>query len=263
MSTGTQVQVVMPQMGVSVSEGTVTKWLKQEGEQIEQDEPLLEISTDKVDTEVPSPGAGTVVQILVPEGETVDVGTVLALIGAAGSQVVEPQEAPVQEPPPALAEPAEEAPAPVAPVTPEPAAASAPTFPRGAGRYPLGQREELRLAGRCTDRRRARGRRVRRPRNRDWGPRHEEGHPRFHRVGSAGGARTGPHPDSRARSRAGACTRAGTGSRTRTGCRVSASACFGSGCAGSRTACARSLLLPRPLLQGLPPRRLRANSSSR
>ncbi len=137
MSTGTQVQVVMPQMGVSVSEGTVTKWLKQEGEQIEQDEPLLEISTDKVDTEVPSPGAGTVVQILVPEGETVDVGTVLALIGAAGSQVVEPQE-PVQEPPPALAEPAEEAPAPVAPATPEPAAASAPTSPAAPVATPSG-----------------------------------------------------------------------------------------------------------------------------
>ena len=113
MSTGTQVQVVMPQMGVSVSEGTVTKWLKQEGEQIEQDEPLLEISTDKVDTEVPSPGAGTVVQILVPEGETVDVGTVLALIGAAGSQVVEPQEPPARNRQPGA--PAEQAPAGTAP----------------------------------------------------------------------------------------------------------------------------------------------------
>src|SRR5439155_30402 len=68
------VDVVMPQMGVSVSEGTITKWLKQEGEQVEADEPLLEISTDKVDTEVPSPGSGTVTQILVQEGETVDVG---------------------------------------------------------------------------------------------------------------------------------------------------------------------------------------------
>ncbi len=131
MSTGTQVQVVMPQMGVSVSEGTVTKWLKQVGEQIEQDEPLLEISTDKVDTEVPSPGAGTVIQILVPEGETVEVGTVLALIGAAGSQAAaEPDAA---EPPaeaaapePQAYEPAtEQAPA-AAPPVPEPAAVSAP-----------------------------------------------------------------------------------------------------------------------------------------
>ena len=130
MSTGTQVQVVMPQMGVSVSEGTVTKWLKQVGEQIEQDEPLLEISTDKVDTEVPSPGAGTVIQILVPEGETVEVGTVLALIGAAGSQAAEPvaAEPPAEAAAPGTASyepPAEQAPAPAPPV-PEPAAVSAP-----------------------------------------------------------------------------------------------------------------------------------------
>jgi 2-oxoglutarate dehydrogenase E2 component (dihydrolipoamide succinyltransferase) len=74
----------MPQMGVSVSEGTITKWLKQEGEQVEADEPLLEISTDKVDTEVPSPGSGTLTQILVQEGATVDVGTKLAVIGGEG-----------------------------------------------------------------------------------------------------------------------------------------------------------------------------------
>ena len=61
MSTGTQIDVVMPQMGVSVSEGTVTKWLKQPGEPVERDEPLLEISTDKVDTEIPSPGAGVAI----------------------------------------------------------------------------------------------------------------------------------------------------------------------------------------------------------
>ena len=78
MTTGTEIQVVMPQMGVSVSEGTITKWLKQVGEPIARDEPLLEISTDKVDTEVPSPGEGVVAQILVAEGQTVDVGTVLA-----------------------------------------------------------------------------------------------------------------------------------------------------------------------------------------
>ena len=59
MATDTAIEVVMPQMGVSVSEGTITKWLKQEGEEITADEPLLEISTDKVDTEVPSPGTGT------------------------------------------------------------------------------------------------------------------------------------------------------------------------------------------------------------
>ena len=65
MATTEAIDVVMPQMGVSVSEGTITKWLKQEGEQVEADEPLLEISTDKVDTEVPSPASGTLTQILV------------------------------------------------------------------------------------------------------------------------------------------------------------------------------------------------------
>src|SRR2546426_88036 len=84
MATTEAIDVVMPQMGVSVSEGTITKWLKQEGEQVEADESLLEISTDKVDTEVPSPASGTLTQILVQEGETVDVGTKLALIGGDG-----------------------------------------------------------------------------------------------------------------------------------------------------------------------------------
>src|SRR5712675_2495068 len=85
MATETAIDVVMPQMGVSVSEGTVTKWLKQEGETVEADEPLLEISTDKVDTEVPSPASGVVTQILVQEGETVDVGTKLAQIGGSAA----------------------------------------------------------------------------------------------------------------------------------------------------------------------------------
>ena len=87
MATETATDVVMPQMGVSVSEGTVTKWLKQEGETVEADEPLLEISTDKIDTEVPSPASGVVTQILVQEGETVDVGTKLAQIGGAAMQI--------------------------------------------------------------------------------------------------------------------------------------------------------------------------------
>ncbi len=85
MATTEAVDVVMPQMGVSVSEGTITKWLKHEGEQVEADESLLEISTDKVDTEVPSPASGTLTQILVQEGETVDVGTKLAVIGGDGA----------------------------------------------------------------------------------------------------------------------------------------------------------------------------------
>src|SRR5713101_5665827 len=110
MATETAIDVGMPQMGVSVSEGTVTKWLKQEGETIEADEPLLEISTDKVDTEVPSPGSGTVTQILVQEGETVEVGTLLARIGGAAGDAPAPV-----EPAPAAPEPVAAAPAPPSP----------------------------------------------------------------------------------------------------------------------------------------------------
>ena len=110
MATGTAVDVVMPQMGVSVSEGTVTKWNKQVGDSIEADETLLEISTDKVDTEVPSPASGIVSEILVQEGETVDVGTVLARIGdevgAAAPAVPSPEPAP-EEPESAATEVAE------------------------------------------------------------------------------------------------------------------------------------------------------------
>src|SRR5262252_8492861 len=83
MATNTAVDVVMPQMGVSVSEGTITRWAKQVGETVQADETLLEISTDKDDTEVPSPASGVVSEILVQEGETVEVGTLLARIGGA------------------------------------------------------------------------------------------------------------------------------------------------------------------------------------
>jgi 2-oxoglutarate dehydrogenase E2 component (dihydrolipoamide succinyltransferase) len=93
-------------MGVSVSEGTITKWLKQEGEQVEADEALLEISTDKVDTEVPSPASGTVTQILVQEGETVEVGTKLAQIG--GAPAANGQAQPAAPPEPATAQAAAE-----------------------------------------------------------------------------------------------------------------------------------------------------------
>jgi pyruvate dehydrogenase E2 component (dihydrolipoamide acetyltransferase) len=98
-TTGTAVDVVMPQMGVSVSEGTITKWLKSEGEPIAADESLLEISTDKVDTEVPSPANGVLQQILAQEGETVAVGTKIAVIVPEGTEAEAeaPPEPPTQE----------------------------------------------------------------------------------------------------------------------------------------------------------------------
>jgi pyruvate dehydrogenase E2 component (dihydrolipoamide acetyltransferase) len=105
MATGTAVDVVMPQMGVSVSEGTITRWAKQVGETVEADETLLEISTDKVDTEVPSPASGVVSEILVQEGETVEVGTLLARIGGETAAPAPAQEAPEPEPEPAPAAP--------------------------------------------------------------------------------------------------------------------------------------------------------------
>jgi pyruvate dehydrogenase E2 component (dihydrolipoamide acetyltransferase) len=117
----------MPQMGVSVSEGTITKWLKQEGEQVQADEPLLEISTDKVDTEVPSPGSGVVQQILVQEGETVEVGARLAVIGSEAQAPAAAEEAQAQATTEAAAEAdavsSAESPAPAAPPAPEPEAA--------------------------------------------------------------------------------------------------------------------------------------------
>src|SRR3954451_5707391 len=78
------VEVVMPQMGESITEGTVSKWLKQVGERVEKDEPILEISTDKVDAEVPSPGAGILLEVRTQEGETVEVGHVVAVVGEEG-----------------------------------------------------------------------------------------------------------------------------------------------------------------------------------
>jgi 2-oxoglutarate dehydrogenase E2 component (dihydrolipoamide succinyltransferase) len=131
MATTEAVDVVMPQMGVSVSEGTVTKWLKQEGEQVEADESLLEISTDKVDTEVPSPASGTLTQILVQEGETVDVGTKLAVIGGDGAAAAPKEDVPEPATAQAAAESAAVSDGPSTPsadtveeATPAPAAAS-------------------------------------------------------------------------------------------------------------------------------------------
>ena len=108
------VSVTMPRLGESVSEGTVTRWLKQEGDQVSADEPLLEVSTDKVDTEIPSPVAGTLTKILVQEDETVPVGGDLAVIGgsAAPEQPAKAEEPKAEEPKaeePKAEEPAAEA----------------------------------------------------------------------------------------------------------------------------------------------------------
>src|SRR5512138_3518329 len=82
-------KVIMPQLGESVVEGTVTKWLKQEGESVQEMDALLEVNTDKVDTEIPSPAGGTLLKILVPEGETVRAGTIIAWIGKPDEAVPE------------------------------------------------------------------------------------------------------------------------------------------------------------------------------
>src|SRR3989449_6274752 len=101
--------VVMPQMGESIVEGTLTKWLKKAGEHVERDEPLFEISTDKVDTEIPSPSAGTLSEILVQEGATVGINTIVGRIqdGANGASSQAAQApAPAQAPPPPSPAPA-------------------------------------------------------------------------------------------------------------------------------------------------------------
>ena len=126
------VDVVMPQMGESIFEGTITKWLKKPGDKVERDEPLFEISTDKVDAEIPSPSAGILKEIKIPEGQTVPIQTVVAVIDGAGSAAVAAPtaSAPAKAPAPAAALPA--APAPVVPPSAPAAAASAPAAP-GSG----------------------------------------------------------------------------------------------------------------------------------
>jgi pyruvate dehydrogenase E2 component (dihydrolipoamide acetyltransferase) len=109
--------VIMPQMGESIAEGTITKWLKKVGDTVKRDEPIFEISTDKVDAEIPSPVAGTLVEIKVQEGQTVAINTVVARIGEAGE---------ASAPGPAVAQPAAAPPAPAAPPKAEPPRTAAP-----------------------------------------------------------------------------------------------------------------------------------------
>jgi 2-oxoglutarate dehydrogenase E2 component (dihydrolipoamide succinyltransferase) len=123
------VDVVMPQMGESIFEGTITKWLKKPGDKVERDEPLFEISTDKVDAEIPSPSAGVLKEIKIPEGQTVPIQTVVAVIDGAGAAAAS---APAAAPPAPAAKPAaapapSAAPAPAAKPAPAPTSAPAPT----------------------------------------------------------------------------------------------------------------------------------------
>src|SRR6266550_7893375 len=116
---GTGTEVLMPQMGESITEGTITKWLKKVGDTVQRDEPIFEISTDKVDAEIPSPIAGVLSEIKVPEGSTVTINSVVAIIGGAVGKTAAPAAAAPTAPAPAAATPAA-APTPAAP-------ASAPT----------------------------------------------------------------------------------------------------------------------------------------
>src|SRR5579864_1635479 len=106
------VSVSMPQLGESVTEGTVTRWLKQEGDTVEVDEPLLEVSTDKVDTEIPSPAAGVLTKIVAKEDDVVEVGGELGVIGTADEAAAAPAPAPAPAPAAPAPQPAAPAPAP-------------------------------------------------------------------------------------------------------------------------------------------------------
>jgi pyruvate dehydrogenase E2 component (dihydrolipoamide acetyltransferase) len=143
---GETTPVTLPALGESVTEGTVTRWLKQPGDTVQVDEPLLEVSTDKVDTEIPSPVSGVLVEIKVSEDETVEVGAVLATVGAEGSapqQQAPQQQAPQQQAPQQQAEP-ETREEPEAEAEPEQAATTqeARTTAPGQGDTPRSDREE-------------------------------------------------------------------------------------------------------------------------
>jgi pyruvate dehydrogenase E2 component (dihydrolipoamide acetyltransferase) len=126
--------VVMPQMGESIFEGTITKWLKKPGDKVERDEPLFEISTDKVDAEIPSPSAGVLKEIKVNEGQTVPIQTVVAVIDGAGSAAAAPAPAPAPAKAAAPAAPAAARPAP--PPAPRPPAATPAATPSAPAAAP-------------------------------------------------------------------------------------------------------------------------------
>src|SRR5512143_2989299 len=122
-------EIIMPQMGESIAEGTITKWMKKVGESVKRDEPIFEISTDKVDAEIPSPVAGTLVEIRVGEGQTVPINTVVGMIGEASEAGVSAPATTTAAAEPAPAPAAAPAPPPTAAPPPPPAARPAPAAP--------------------------------------------------------------------------------------------------------------------------------------
>jgi 2-oxoglutarate dehydrogenase E2 component (dihydrolipoamide succinyltransferase) len=138
-------EVVMPQMGESIAEGTITKWLKNVGERVERDEPLFEISTDKVDAEIPSPAAGTLTEVRFKEGDTVEVNTVVAVLDGDGAAPPAKESVQSASPQPAAAEPPPPAPVPPPPppsVEAKPAPAPPPPSPAPAPPAPPAQSAE-------------------------------------------------------------------------------------------------------------------------
>jgi pyruvate dehydrogenase E2 component (dihydrolipoamide acetyltransferase) len=128
------VDIVMPQMGESIFEGTITKWLKKPGDKVERDEPLFEISTDKVDAEIPSPSAGVLKEIKFGEGQTVPIQTVVGVIDAAGSAAAAPAPAPAKSAAAAPLPPPAPAAAPLPKPVPPPTPAAAPATSKDGGR---------------------------------------------------------------------------------------------------------------------------------
>jgi len=133
------VDIVMPQMGESIFEGTITKWLKKPGDKVERDEPLFEISTDKVDAEIPSPSAGVLKEIKVGEGQTVPIQTIVGVIDAVGSAAAAPAPAKPAAPPPSAAK-APAAPVPATPKLAAPAPSAAPVAAASASSSSTGER---------------------------------------------------------------------------------------------------------------------------
>src|SRR5208282_4534559 len=131
------VDIVMPQMGESIFEGTITKWLKKPGDKVERDEPLFEISTDKVDAEIPSPSAGVLKEIKVGEGQTVPIQTIVGVIDAAGSAAAAPAPAKAAAPAPAPAK------APAAGAPPPPPAARPASAPAAPAAQPASSSERI------------------------------------------------------------------------------------------------------------------------